>query len=85
MLWPTGIEPEGFVPTIVNAAPEDIDAVEMLTAAVPILVKLTVCVPVLPTAMLPKLRLVEVGESTPAPGSAPPGAAGCPIALALIV
>jgi hypothetical protein len=71
VLWPTGIEPEGLPPTIANdAAPEDIVAVEMLTAAVPVLVRLTLCAPVPPTATLPKLRLVELAESTPVPGFA---------------
>jgi hypothetical protein len=63
--WPTGIEPEGLPPTIANAAPEEIVAVEMLTAAVPVLVKLTLCVPAPPTAVSPKRRLVEPAESTP--------------------
>jgi hypothetical protein len=65
--WPTGIEPDGLPPTIVNAAPK-IVAVEMLTAAVPVLLKLTVCVPTLPTATLPKLRLVVTVESVPEVG-----------------
>jgi hypothetical protein len=68
----------------VNAAPE-IVALEMLTAEVPVLVKFTVCVPVTPTAMLPKLRLVEPGVSTPAPGVDAPGLEGCPSPALLTV
>jgi hypothetical protein len=69
VLWPTGIEPEGLPPTIANdAVPVEIVAVEMLTAAVPVLVRLTLWVPAPPTAMLPKLRLAELAESTPVPG-----------------
>jgi hypothetical protein len=52
----------------VKAAPV-IAAWEMLTVAVPVFVNVRLCVPVLPTATLPKLRLVEVADSTPAPGS----------------
>jgi hypothetical protein len=62
--WPTGMEPDGLPPTIVKAAPK-IVAVEMLTAALPVLLKFTVCVPTLPTATLPKLRLVVTVESVP--------------------
>ena len=58
----------------------------MLTAAVPVLVRLTVCVPVIPTDMLPKLRLVEPGVSTPAPGVDEAGLEeGCPSAALLTV
>ena len=62
--------PDGFAPTTVKAAPPEIVAFEILTAAVPVLVKLTLCVPTPPTAISPKLRLAEPGVSTPAPGAA---------------
>ena len=45
-----------------------IAAAEILTVAVPVFVRVTVCVPVLPTATFPKLTLVEPADSTPAPG-----------------
>jgi hypothetical protein len=67
VLWPTGIEPDGLPPAIVNAAPL-IVTVEMLTGAVPVLFKLTLCVPTLPTAMFPKLRLVVTVDSEPEVG-----------------
>ena len=68
MLWPTGTEEAGFPPTTVKAAPV-ITAEAMFTVAVPVFVTVTLCVPVLPTAMLPKLMLVEPADSTPALGS----------------
>ncbi len=51
-----------------KAAPV-IAAWERLTVAVPVFVSVTLCVPVLPTATLPKLTLVELADSTPAPES----------------
>lgn len=51
-----------------NAAPV-ITAAVMFTALVPVFVTVTLCVPVLPTATLPKLMFVELADSTPAPGS----------------
>jgi hypothetical protein len=68
LLWPTGIVPEGFPPITLNPAPVNV-ACEIATAAVPVLVKVTLCVVVLPTAILPKLKLVALAESMPAPGS----------------
>jgi len=40
----------------------------MFTALVPVFVTVTPCVALLPTATLPRLTLVELAESTPAPG-----------------
>lgn len=71
-LCPTGIEEEGFPPITLNADPETV-ACEMFTAAVPVFVTLTLCVALLPTATFPKLRLLELAESIPAPG-----VPGCP-------
>jgi len=68
MLCPTGTEVAGFPPTTVKAAPV-IAAAAMLTGLVPVFVTVTLCIPVLPTATFPKLTLVELAESTPAPGS----------------
>jgi hypothetical protein len=68
MLCPTGIEEAGFPPITVNAAPEIVAAL-MFTVAVPVFVTLTLCVPLLPTATLPKLTLVEPADNTPAGGS----------------
>jgi hypothetical protein len=39
----------------------------MVTVAVPVLVTVKLCVVGFPTATLPKLRLVPLAESTPAP------------------
>lgn len=41
----------------------------MVTVPSPVFVTVKLCVAVLPTAMLPKLTLVTLGESMPAPGS----------------
>jgi hypothetical protein len=68
LLWPTGIVPEGFPPTTVNPAPVMV-AFEMVTVAVPVFVTVTLWVVVFPTATLPKLKLVALGERMPAPGS----------------
>ena len=67
LLWPTPMIPEGFPPTTVKPAP--VKAAEaIVTVPNPVLVTVKLCVAVAPTAMLPKLTLVMLGESTPAPG-----------------
>jgi hypothetical protein len=56
----------------------------MFTVAVPVFVTVTLCVPVLFTAMLPKLTLVDPAESTPEGGSPvvpPPPPVPPPVAL----
>lgn len=68
LLWPTGIVPEGFPPITLNAAPVMV-ACEIVTVAVPVLVTVKLCEAVLPTATLPKVKLLALVESTPAPGS----------------
>ena len=68
LLWPTPIVPAGFPPTTVNPAP--VNAAEaIVTVPNPVFVTVKLCVAVLPTATLPKLTLVTLGESIPAPGS----------------
>ena len=77
VLCPAGTTDDGLPPTTVNAAPE-IDACETFTVAEPVFVTVRLRAPVLPTATLPKLRLVELAESVPAPE--------CPVApLAALV
>ena len=51
-------------------------ACDRFTVAVPVLVTLTLCAAELPTAMLPKLTLVELAVRTPAPVATP----GCVLA-----
>jgi hypothetical protein len=69
-----GREEAGFPPTTVKPAPE-IVAEPMFTVAVPVFVRLRLCVELLPTATLPKVRLVALAERTPEPGDCdcPPG------------
>ena len=67
-LWPTPITLSGLPPTAVNPAPEML-AESMLTVAVPVFVNDSVWVELLPTAMLPKLRLVALGVKIPELGS----------------
>jgi hypothetical protein len=62
-LWPTVIEDAGGATTL-KPAPE-IVAWEILTGAVPVFLTLRLCLELLPTETLPKLRLVELAESTP--------------------
>src|SRR5208282_2416183 len=64
----------GFPPITVKPVPV-IAAAEMLTAAVPVLVMLKLCVALLPTATFPKLKLEALGERIPAPWfcNCPPG------------
>ena len=64
---PTAIVPEGFPPITVKPAPVKV-AAEMVAVPNPVLVTLKLCVAVFPTAMLPKLTLVALGESTPTLG-----------------
>ena len=40
----------------------------MVTVPNPVFVTVKLCVELLPTAMLPKVRLVALGESIPVPG-----------------
>jgi hypothetical protein len=65
-LCPTPTEPEGLAPRTVNPAPE-IAAREMFAVAVPVFVRLRLCVELLPTATFPKLMLTELALRTPAP------------------
>jgi hypothetical protein len=67
LLCPTPIVPEGFPPITVKPAPVMV-APEIVTVPKPVLVTVKLCVAVLPTAMLPKLKLVALGERIPAPG-----------------
>jgi hypothetical protein len=67
-LCPTGTEAEGLPPMTVNPVPE-ICADAIFTAAVPVLVTVTLWVPLLPTLTFPNATVVELGESTPACGS----------------
>ena len=68
LLWPTAIVPEGFPPITVKPAPVKA-ACAMVTVPNPVLVTDKLWVAVFPTATLPKLMLVTLGESIPAPGS----------------
>ena len=68
LLWPTGIVPEGFPPITLNPVPVNV-ACDIATDAVPVFVTVTLCIVMLPTATLPKLKLVALAVSTPAPGS----------------
>jgi hypothetical protein len=73
LLWPTPIVPAGFPPTTVMPAP--VKAAEaIVTVPRPVLATVRLCVAVVPTATLPKLTLVTLGESIPAPD---PGSEGC--------
>ena len=66
--WPTPIVPAGFPPITVMPVP--VKAAEaIVTVPMPALVTVKLRVVVVPTATLPKLMLVTLGESTPAPGS----------------
>ncbi len=68
LLWPTPIVPAGLPPITVKPAP--VKAAEaIVTVPNPVLVTVKLCVALLPTATLPKLTLVTLGESIPAPGS----------------
>jgi hypothetical protein len=70
-LWPTASVTR-LVPLItVNAEPE-IVAFLTSTALVPVFVTLRLWTAVLPMATLPKVRVVELAESTPAPGVVAP-------------
>ena len=66
LLWPAGIEDDGFPPTTVKPVPEMV-AWEMLTDAVPVFVTERFCVALLPTETLPKVRLEGLAERTPGP------------------
>ncbi len=68
LLWPTAIVPEGFPPITVKPAPAKV-APEMVAVPNPVLVTVKLCVAVFPTATLPKLTLVALGESIPVPES----------------
>ena len=73
LLWPTPIVPAGFPPTTVIPAPV-MAAEPIVTVPSPVLVTVKLCVAVFPTATLPKLTLVTLGDSMPAPA---PGLEGC--------
>ncbi len=77
-LWPAEIAEDGLPPTTLNAAPE-IVACEMSAVAEPVLVTVRLSELELPTATLPKLRLLTLADSVPAPV--------CPVVLlaALVV
>ena len=68
---PAAIDPDGLLPTTENPVPE-IVACEILTASVPVFVKLRFCVEVLPTTTLPKARLAELGAIVPVFTPPPP-------------
>jgi hypothetical protein len=68
LLWPTAIAPAGLPPITVNPAPVKV-AAEIVAVPKPVFVTVKLCVAVLPTATLPKLTLVVLGESIPVPGS----------------
>lgn len=57
MLPPERVKPEPEIATW-----------EMLTVAVPLFVRVRLCVALLPTDTPPKLRVVALGETTPEPG-----------------
>jgi hypothetical protein len=68
LLWPTPIVPAGFPPITVMPVP--VKAAEaIVTVPSPVLVTDKLCVAALPTATLPKLTLVALGERMPAPES----------------
>jgi hypothetical protein len=67
LLWPAGMEDEGFPPTTVYPVPE-MAAWETWTVAVPVFVTVRLWTELLPTVTFPKLTLAGVGESTPAVG-----------------
>lgn len=60
------------LPLMTVKTPPDIEAAEMFTASVPVLVTLRGSVAVLPTARLPKLRVVADGVRTPVLVPPPP-------------
>ena len=65
----------GLPPTAAKPAPEML-ADEIFTVPVPVLVKVSVWVALLPTEMLPKVRVVALAVNIPAPGEPgvpPPG------------
>jgi hypothetical protein len=66
---PAGIEIAPPPPEIANSLPE-IRICEMFTVSVPIFVKLSVCVPVLPTAIFPKFRVLKLAFRTAPLGAA---------------
>ncbi len=66
LLCPTAREPDGLPLTTEKPVPVR-DACEMFTVAVPVLVIVTLWLPVLPTATLPNCTVVALAESTPAP------------------
>ena len=65
-LWPIAKEEEGLPPMTVKTPPV-IEAAEMLTAPVPVLVMTTLCVAVAPTATLPNKTVVTLGVRMPPP------------------
>ncbi len=60
-LWPAAIEDKGVPFVMVKAVPEML-AWETVTDAVPLLVKVTLCVALLATETLPKLMFVGLDE-----------------------
>jgi len=70
-LCPTAIEVVVPPLTTVKPVPE-IVAWEMLTVAVPVFVRVTLCVALVPAATLPKLTVVEPADSAPEPAAPAP-------------
>lgn len=68
-LWPTERVAAPLPDMTLKPDPEIVACV-ISTALVPVFVTLKLCTAVLPMATLPKARVVELAESTPAPGVA---------------
>lgn len=77
-LWPASTVPVKFPPMTLNPAPETL-TLEIETDAVPVLVNVKACVPVLPTSTLPKSTVPVLADNIPEPG--PPCEPAEPAAL----
>ena len=82
-LCPTGTEAEGLPPITVKPVPV-ISADAIFTAAVPVLVTVTLWVLVLPTFTFPNATEAELGDRMPAWGSPVLPPPGLPIVVALV-
>jgi hypothetical protein len=65
-LWPTATDPVKFPPTTLKPAPETL-TLETETAAVPVLVRVSDCVALLPTSTEPKSTELALAERIPVP------------------
>jgi hypothetical protein len=63
VVWPAGIEIAPPPPGIANSLPA-IRICEMFAVSVPVFVKLSVCVPVAPTAIFPKFKVLKLAFRT---------------------